>query len=81
MSKVSCFIVPFEGSGGSTSEREHYRGWWHLASQFPRGSGVFFSVALSSRAVTLFILFDVGIYDVLARSILESSDTIEDSGT
>ena len=41
----------------------------------------FFSDALSSRAVTLFILSDVGIYDVLARSILESGDTIEDSGT
>ena len=41
----------------------------------------FFSDELSSRAVTLFILFDVGIYDVSARLILESGDTIEDSGT
>ena len=78
--KVSCSTVPFGGSGVSAPEREHYRGWWHLACQFPRGRDNFFYDTLSSRAVASFFLRDDGIYDVLARSVSDFSNTIEDGG-
>ena len=78
VAKVSCFVVPFEGSGVSAPEREHYRGWWHLACQFPRGSGNFFSDVLRSRAVALPFLSSTVIYDTFVVQCSNSRNTIAD---
>ena len=67
VSKVTCFTVHIGGSGVPAPEREHYRGWWHLACQFTRGSGDFFSDVLRLRAVALFICASMGIYYVSER--------------
>ena len=80
--EVPCFAVPFGGgSGASAPERDHCRGWRHLAVQFARGRGGFFSDVLRSRAVASPSVCGAGIYGVLARSISAFRNTAGDGGS